>query len=142
MKTIILKTAILFSVFTLIATGCKKYEDGPIISVRSKEERIANTWVIEKAYDNGNDVTSDYDQYDLTMDKDHNAKLTSNYKSGNVTFSFSTEGVWSFENNKNDLRLDFNNNDADRVYEILRLKENELWLKEKGGEEELHLKSK
>jgi hypothetical protein len=142
MKTTIFKTAILFTVLTFIASSCKKYEEGPIVSVRSKEERVANTWVIEKAYDNGNDVTSDYDQYDLMMDKDQNAKLTSNYKSGNVTFSFSTEGVWSFENNKNDLRLDFDDDDADRVYEILRLKEEELWLKEKGGEQELHLKSK
>lgn len=142
MKTTIFKTAILFTVLTFIASSCKKYEEGPIVSVRSKEERVANTWVIEKAYDNGNDVTYDYDQYDLMMDKDQNAKLTSNYKSGNVTFSFSTEGVWSFENNKNDLRLDFDDDDADRVYEILRLKEEELWLKEKGGEQELHLKSK
>ncbi len=142
MKTTIFKTAILFTVLTFIASSCKKYEEGPIVSVRSKEERVANTWVIEKAYDNGNDVTSDYDQYDLMMNKDQNAKLTSNYKSGNVTFSFSTEGVWSFENNKNDLRLDFDDDDADRVYEILRLKEEELWLKEKGGEQELHLKSK
>lgn len=142
MKTTILKTAILFTVFTFIASSCKKYEDGPIVSVRSKEERIANTWVIEKAYDNGNDVTSDYDQYELMMDKDQKAKLTTNYKSGNVTFTFATDGVWLFENDKNDLRLDFDDNDADRVYEILRLTEEELWLKEKGGEQELHLKTK
>ncbi len=142
MKTTILKTAILFTVLTFLASSCKKYEDGPVLSVRSKTERIANTWVIENAYSNGNDVTSDYDQYDLYMNKDGKATLTSNYKSGGATFSFSTEGVWLFENKKEDLRLDFENNDADRVYEILRLKENELWLKEKGGEDELHLKSK
>lgn len=142
MKLSILKTTILLSVLTFVAPGCKKYDDGPVLSVRSKEERIANTWVIEKAYDNGNDITSDYDQYDLFMNKESKATLTSNYKSGGVKFSVTTEGVWRFENSKNDLRLDFENDDADRVYEILRLKEEELWLKEKGGDTELHLKSK
>jgi hypothetical protein len=142
MKLSILKTTMLFTVLTFVASSCKKYDDGPLISVRSKEERIANTWVIENAYNNGNDVTGDYDQYDLYMDKDSKAKLTSNYKSGGITFSYTTEGAWRFENSKNDLRLDFENDDADRVYEILRLKEEELWLKEKGGDTELHLKSK
>ena len=38
-----------------------------------------------------------------------------------------------------DLSFDFENNAADAIYEILRLKENELWLREKGGDLELHL---
>jgi hypothetical protein len=142
MKLSILKTTILLTVLTFVASSCKKYDDGPFISVRSKEERMANTWVIENAYDKGNDVTSDYDQYELYMDKDSKAKLTSKYKSGSIEFSFSTEGFWRFENSKNDVRFDFDDDDADRVYEILRLKEKELWLKEKGGDTELHLKSK
>lgn len=142
MKTSILKTALFITAFTLIASSCKKYDDGPFISVRSKEERVANTWVIDKAYDNGSDVTDDYDQYELYMGKDGKATLTSKYQSGDVSFSFSTHGIWLFENYKNDLRLDFDDDDADRVYKILRLKEAELWLKEKGGDNELHLKSK
>ena len=43
------------------------------------------------------------------------------------------------ENNKEDLRLDFENDNADQIYQILRLKEKELWIKEKGGDDELHL---
>ena len=141
MKSNVLKISIILAAIAFTAHGCK-YEEGPFISVRSKSERIANTWVIENAYENGKDVTSDYDQYDLFLSKDGKARLTSNHKSGGVTFSFSTDGVWVFENNKNDIRFDFGDDDADGVYEILRLKETELWIKEKGGVEELHLKTK
>jgi hypothetical protein len=142
MKKSFLKTIILSLSLIFIASSCKKYEDGPFISIRSKTERIANIWVIGKAFDNGRDVTNNYDQYELDLNNDQSASLTSNYSSGDVIFSFTTNGVWTFENNKNDLRLDFEDNDADREYEILRLKENELWLKEKGGARELQLKSK
>lgn len=141
MKNTFFKITVFFSVLALTASGCK-YEDGPFISLRSKKDRVANVWVIEKAFNNGNDETSDYEQYELDLNKDGKAKLTSNYKSGGFTFSFSTEGVWVFENKKNDIRFDFDDDDADMVYEILRLKENEFWIKEKGGTRELQLKSK
>lgn len=141
MKNAFLKLSIFVSVFVLTLSSCK-YEDGPFISLRSKEERVANVWVIDKAFDNGTDVTSDYEQYELNLDKDRNANLTSKYSSGNITFSFTTKGNWVFENKKNDIRFDFDDDDADMVYEILRLKENEFWIKEKGGSRELQLKSK
>lgn len=141
MKTTFLKITVLFSILVLTASSCK-YEDGPFISLRSKAERVANVWVIDKAYKDGNDETSNYDQYELNLSKGGDAKLTSNYSSGGFTFSFTTEGNWVFENKKNDIRLDFDDDDADQVYEILRLKENELWIKEKGGTRELQLKSK
>ncbi len=141
MKNTILKISVLFSILALTISSCK-YEDGPFISLRSKKERVANVWVIDKAYNNGDDETSNYDQYELDLNKDGDAKLTSNYTSGGFTFSFSTEGNWVFENKKNDIRLDFDDDDADQVYEILRLKEKELWLKEKGGTRELQLKAK
>lgn len=141
MKNTIFKFGIFLFAVAFTLSSCK-YEDGPAISLRSKKERVANVWVIEKAYEDGNDVTSDYDQYELNLDKDGNASLTADYEIGGSTFSFTTKGNWIFENNKNDIRFDFDDDDADDIYEILRLKENEFWIKEKSGSEELHLKSK
>ena len=37
------------------------------------------------------------------------------------------------------MRFDFGNDAADETYEILRLKETELWLREKDGDLELQL---
>ena len=120
-------------------SSCSKYEDGPAFSLRSKKERIANTWRVEKAMDNGSDVTSSFDQYELEMLSDGKASLAALYTLGDLTFEFETNGTWSLENNNEDLRLDFENDAADETYEILRLKEDELWLREKGGSLELQL---
>ena len=38
----------------LLLVGCK-YDDGPLVSIRSKEARVVNTWVPEKATINGVD---------------------------------------------------------------------------------------
>ncbi len=137
-----MKTKIILFTGLFIAAGltsCSKYEDGPALSLRSKKERISNTWKIEKAFRSGEDVTADYDQYVLTLTKDGDARLVAIYTSGAFTFEYETNGTWKFENSKEVLVLDFEDNGADRKYQILRLKEDELWLREQGGEDELHL---
>ncbi|MBK6830132.1 MAG: DUF5004 domain-containing protein [Flavobacteriales bacterium] len=119
--------------------GCKKYDDGPMFSLRSREERISNTWRIDRAMNGSDDVTSAFDQYELRLTKAHDASLTATYTLFGTDFSFTTSGTWSFENKDEDLRLDFEDSDADETYQILRLKETELWLREKGGDLELQL---
>ena len=44
----------LMVIAVLLLAGCK-YEDGPAISLRSKKARAANTWQIDKAFENGVD---------------------------------------------------------------------------------------
>ncbi len=138
MKTL-RRTFLLTLAIGLLTTSCKKYEAGPLVSLRSKKERIANTWRVEQAINNGQTVTSDFDQYELQMLHNGNATLAALYNLGSLSFEFQTDGTWSLEDSKEDLRLDFENGAADRTYEILRLKEDELWLREKGDDLELHL---
>lgn len=135
------KTPILFALGAglFLTTGCNKYDDGPVFSLRSREERIANTWRVESAKDGGNDVTSSFTQYELRLTKGHDAALQADYELGSLTFSFQTTGTWYFENDDEDVRLDFEDNEADETYQILRLKEKELWLRKKGDDLELHL---
>ena len=135
-------TLLLAFTVTLLATSCKKYDDGPMFSLRSKTERISNTWRVDKATNGGNDVTSSFDQYELQLLSNGDATLAALYSLGSLSFDFETTGTWSFEDSKEDLRLDFENDAADRTYEILRLKEDELWLQDNGGGLELHLVSR
>lgn len=139
MKSIHKITMLLFLGGTIALSSCKKYEDGPMVSFRSKEQRMANTWKVEKATENGNDVTSDYDQYDLQLFSDGDAKLAAVYTLGDFTFEYETDGTWDFSDDKEELELNMENDQADKTYQILRLKEEELWLREKGQEVELHL---
>lgn len=125
-----------------IMASCSKYEDGPAVSLRTKKERVSNSWVVEKAYENGDDVTDQYNQYDLYMTKDGDAELNAEYTIFDTEFSVATDGTWEFTNNQENLSLDFEEDDYDAEYQILRLAEKELWLREKGEEVELHLTEK
>ncbi|MBK6341931.1 MAG: hypothetical protein IPF41_04900 [Flavobacteriales bacterium] len=129
--------AALVAVTTL--ASCQKYDDGPFFSLRTREERIANTWKVEKAWNGDSDITSSFEQYELKLKKNRDATLTAQYALGTLTFEFATSGTWDFENNSEDVRFDFGNDAADETYEILRLKETELWLREKDGDLELQL---
>lgn len=140
MKNLSIASILIIITLGSLSTGCGKYDDGPEFSLRSRKERIANTWRVENAMNGGNDVTSSFDQYELKMSKEGGATLTANYALGDLTFEYATSGTWKLVNNDEDLQLDFENNDADETYTILRLKEEELWLRENGGELELQLK--
>jgi len=76
----------------ILSTACQKYEEGPIFSLRSKKARVANTWEIDKATEDGKDVTANYDQYELKFKVDGDAQLKAIYQSGGATIVFETEG--------------------------------------------------
>jgi len=127
---------------TVAIVGCNKYEDGPGISLQSKKERVANTWKIEQALRDGEDVTSDYDEFTLRTTKDGDAELAALYSFGAFSFEYETMGTWQFETDKENISFDYQDDDADVTYQILRLEEDNMWLREKGGEDELHLITK
>jgi hypothetical protein len=120
-------------------TSCNKYEDGPLVSLRSRNERVANNWRISKATENGNDVTSEFDRYDLSLTKENKASLTAQYTFLTLEYEYTTEGTWSFTDNDAKLKIDYDNNLADVTYIILKLQEKELWLREANSNLELHL---
>ncbi|HEY0029202.1 MAG TPA: hypothetical protein VGC65_00475 [Bacteroidia bacterium] len=126
------------AIILLSVTACKKYPEGPAISLRSKAERVANNWKVSQAMENGADVTTDYNRYELDLTKDGHASLSAKYKFLGVDYEYVTNGNWTFTSSKEKISFDFDNNSADGVYEILKLKEEEMWLKEDGKSLELH----
>lgn len=136
----ILFAGLLTTLFVL--PSCNKYEEGPGVSLRTKKARVANTWKVDKALNNGEDVTSEYDEFTLRTTKDGDAELAALYSIGDFSYEYDTQGTWAFENDKETLLLDFEDDEADNSYQILKLMENEMWLRENGGEDELHLITK
>ncbi len=119
------------------STSCKKYEEGPYISFRSKPERVSNSWKAASVTDNGKDVTSDYSGLRVTFTKSGGLTWTTG---GSIPFARS--GTWQFVNDKDDLQTIIDNGlfgKEIRTFRILKLKEDELWLKE--GNVEYHLES-
>jgi hypothetical protein len=128
---------ILFGILVIASslTSCKKYPDGPSISLRSRTERVANTWKMEQVMLNGSDVTSTFTNinYTETYDKSENYSYSSTVGSGS--------GKWSFENNDMQIKRQGVSGQSTLDLTILRLKENSFWYKYTDGNDnyEFHL---
>ncbi len=149
LKFIMMKTIKLISILilsSLMFTGinsCGKYQDGPALSLVSKEKRVVNSWKLEKYYWNGTDAT--------------NSLLISNYTEeysdiGIFNYSYTDKdgeletasGTWEFDDNKENIRIsgvssieltDENSTVTNTECQILRLKSDELWYSfENGGD--------
>eukprot|EP00389_Voromonas_pontica_P008456 GDKH01012828.1.p1 GENE.GDKH01012828.1~~GDKH01012828.1.p1 ORF type:complete len:156 (+),score=9.91 GDKH01012828.1:1-468(+) len=146
MKSIGIKRAVQFGLLGVLFTGaivsCKKYEDGPDISLIPRKERVANTWIFAYAVEDGQNVSQNFDQYELYMNTDGDATLDANYQVFGVDTETTTNGTWTFQNDQENLRLDFEDDSQDGVYEIKRLTSDELWLKDVSRDLEIHLLEK
>ena len=123
-------------------SACSKYEEGPALSLSSKKARVANEWEFAKVTDDGRDITESYDAFRLTLTEDGDATLNAKYDWGDVSVEFETDGTWAFTRDKENLELDFEDDDADNEYQILRLTQDEMWLREVGDDRELQLESR
>ena len=128
----------IFSIILIISaslTGCKKYEDGPALSLRSKTARVANTWKVESYTINGVDYTSSLTtiNYTETYDKDGNYSYNSSAGSGS--------GKWEFQSDKEQIKRSGVSGQSSETLYILRLKERELWYYSINGSDrhEIHL---
>jgi hypothetical protein len=69
MKKQVIKTLFFFVVMAIIGLTCKKYPEGPLISLRSAEKRIIGKWEIKEVKINGHDKINDIDS--LAIDYYH-----------------------------------------------------------------------
>lgn len=130
----------IFSVFFMfILFSCKKYSEGPRISVRTKTERVCNKWKI---------VTSNNLYYGIaeiySVEFNKNGAYIIEVSSGTSTTEFIT-GTWKFEDQKEKMVLympafsyrHFNFLETYDTVSILKLKEKELWYTGNYGEQHL-----
>ena len=127
-------------------SGCGKYEDGPSISLLTKKARVAGTWGVEKYMVNGVDQTAAwrqvYSSENLIFDKAGTYSATYN----TILGPFTDAGTWAFINDNANLQLISSSaNSVADVWEIIRLTNSELWVRETGSSsnaDELHYMSK
>lgn len=131
--------SVIFSVALLIA--CEKNTRNFLFGAPSKSERLAGNWMIAQVTNDGNDVTFDFDRYVLSFSENGNVNLLAKFKLQRSFFEYKTFGKWFFLNNQKKILLDFEKNNADAVYQILKLEEDEIWLKKEGESLELHFVS-
>ena len=114
-------------VLSLILSSCKKYEEGPALSFRSRYNRVVNDWDVKYTFQDRDDYTYFYQDWNVSFTEDGRFVITDlDDRDSTVT----QEGFWSLEDDDDNLQLVFTDPpvNPDRVkYEILKLKEDELW---------------
>ena len=118
-KKLFLPALIIAGLIITTIQSCKKYPDGPLISFRSRTERVANTWKVDNYKKNGSDYTSLVTEYSETFTKDHNYSYSWSQLSGT--------GTWEFQNSDKEIRLTGTHNQDDYTLVILKLEEKEFW---------------
>lgn len=142
MKKIILYS-LLIAIFSAFFIGCKKYPDGPSLSLLSRKARLSNTWHLSKYYENGVDKTADFNAIFqnavITIAKDGSYSLK--YKAFGVT-DYSETGTWRFTDDDAYFETNPTNGTGSVAqHRILRLKDKELWYEDSdaNGLKEYHL---
>lgn len=122
-----LTALIVATTITIILPSCKKGDDDPIISLKTRNERFTNTWTLTKYEKNG--VSQDLNGATYVYNAFNNGTLTRTIE-GSI-FGFPTrmvnEGTWSFLNDDEDVKIIITNETV--IYNIQRLASKELWLK-------------
>lgn len=135
-----------FIVFGMISSfsSCKKYEDGPSLSVASKKGRVANNWKMEAEYKNGVQQQLDADDLAYRIEFSKDGAVTEKFTDTGTGVVSSYTGTWDFSSDKETLTttITYGPGDIDvETYKILRLKSNELWLEQtdsNGNKTEIH----
>ena len=118
-KITIQKTFIFITLFFTSLQGCQKYEDGPMLSLRTRKERVSNQWVVDNYKINGADYTSLLTNYTETFSKN-----------GAYAYSwslFNGAGNWAFQNNDMEIKLTGSDKQSSRTLFILKLEEKAFW---------------
>jgi hypothetical protein len=121
-----------------VTVGCKKYPDGPSMSLRTRSNRLAGTWYIESYSLNGVDQTSTFkafrgDSYLLYISKNGTY---------NIYGFYPDDGTCAFEDKFENMYLQSRSTGTIKEkYIILKLEYTHLWLKHtkpNGDEEVFH----
>ncbi len=155
------KTYIIFFsfIFAFAIFSCSKYEDGPLISLKSKKNRLLGEWKVVEFKKDNEDLTQMYMDscgcdieftYDYNIDygpKDNFVWLKCSYDCGNYD-SGQHEGFrssWTFSENKKKIWMNIGHNINPNYrlgvypltfckycwsyFEILRLTSDDLWVR-------------
>jgi len=117
--TVTLLVAVLLVSTLTIVQSCKKYEDGPLVSLRSRTERLSNQWKVDNYKVNGTDFTSLVSSYTETFSK--NGAYSYSWTILNGT------GTWKFQNKDKEVKLTGDQAQTSRTLFLTKLEEKELW---------------
>ncbi len=90
-------------IFSLINIKCGMYEEGPDISFRSKIERISNTWKIEQAFKDGEDISNNFNYWKVTLTPE--GYFFYFFSLDNSSFNINFTGTWELSDDKKIIKV-------------------------------------
>jgi hypothetical protein len=129
MKTskIILAALIIATTIATVIPSCKKGDDDPIVSLRTRKDRFTNTWTLVKYEKNG--INQDISGATYIYNAFNSGTLTRTVEGSVFGYPIRvvSDGTWSFLNDDEDVKIIISNETT--IYNIQRLASKELWLK-------------
>ncbi len=113
----------------LIVAGCKKYDDGPLLSMYSKAERMSGMFTFHKITQNDTVTTADYNGQYIQFTK--NGEFYWFLETDTVTYEQKANfGIWEFTNDKERIYMEFYNDTSIMPidWKINRLTYSDVWL--------------
>ena len=128
----IVRNLLVIVVLALLFSGCRKYEDGPTFSLRSKKARVVNNWDAHTVARNNIDETEFYDEYNLNFND--NGEIIWTVKKATDTVATVLTAQWELASVKEQIKLTFSDiptpGETTLLYmDILKLEEKEMWLR-------------
>jgi hypothetical protein len=113
----------IITLLVLVSISCTKYEDGPVITFRSKTKRLEGTWKYQSIIDMNQDieVTDNLPTTLFTYSKD-----------GTYSESTGNNGTWKFSGSVDLIIID--STQVEVKWEIIKLANKQLWLRKDNKE--------
>ena len=106
--------------------SCKKYDDGPSFTLRSKKGRLTGEWELVKL--DGQSITG----YDIEWEFEKDGDFSQSYSYSSSSYSYS--GEWEFSSDKEEIEIQMNGSSSSTDFEIKRLTNKELTVEYDGDE--------
>jgi hypothetical protein len=125
------KVLVVCCLFLLALSDCKKYPDGPRVSLMPRRERIEGKWIAEKVIKDQADVTTNYKNYIW--------EFTRQYSVITQVDTVKHNGIWSTTTMSKDFVIDYDDGRRE-IYEIRRMVSKAFWIRNRQTQIEFHLK--
>ena len=124
-------TLFFLAMILMFTTSCKKYDEGPTISLRFKKDRVVGKW------HTGMWLVNKYEQI-MMIDTSRRAEFTKDWKYTYHEYNSYTKevkdfgGTWAFRDKKEQILIGLPTGIASamsyELWDIKRLKDKEMWL--------------
>lgn len=115
---------------SLVFSSCKKYEEGPSLTLRSRTSRLTGEWKITKEAENGSAQTFDANAR-IKIEKGGAYTFSSTYLSQPVSMT----GTWEFTSDDEKIKFTYTSGGytSSDEWTIMRLSNSELFLEQQDG---------